>query len=291
MHRLVLTGTIAITALFLLSGIFFVATLASSEHLPPSTTSAGDSGTKTYSIETPASPLISVPYLIFDATTGTPLASHRESEVHPIASITKLFAAEAVLDTFDLTQEVIITADDTAHVGRAGKLIPGDVYTTRQLLFPLLLESSNDAAAALTRAGAGTLVQEMNSIASRLSLLSTHFTDPSGLESANTSTADDVALYLRHLSTSAPHLLDITSLKQFVGEETTWINNNPGYSKNFIGGKHGYTDDAGSTIAALYITTISGEERTIGYIILGSNNLRQDLTILQSFVDTAVRFK
>ena len=74
-----------------------------------------------------------------------------------------------------------MTQDDVAAEGRAGKLEAGQKYVLRDLLFPLLLESSNDAAAVFER----TL--------GKISFPQVQLADASGLSSYNVASASDLA--------------------------------------------------------------------------------------------------
>ena len=75
-------------------------------------------------------PVLSVnSYLIFDTKTGEVLASQNPDAVHPIASVTKLFTATAILEDFNPESTTTITTGDVAAEGEAGDLKPRQVYT------------------------------------------------------------------------------------------------------------------------------------------------------------------
>ena len=69
-------------------------------------------------------------------------------ETRPIASLTKLMTALVVLDEFDLENSITITQAIVKEEGDRAGLIVGEKFSTEQLLYALLLESSNDAAIA-----------------------------------------------------------------------------------------------------------------------------------------------
>ncbi len=216
-------------------------------------------------------------YAIFDVETGTVLTSQNAEEKRPIASVTKLFSAATVLDDALLEEATEITWNDIETEGRAGKLVAGEEYTNRELLWPLLLESSNDAAAALERANPN-LLAEMNQLASSRGLDTFNFADASGLSAENTASAQDLAILTAELYRTEPHLFDITQLPQYVGEETGWVNNNPFiHDEAYRGGKHGFTYEAGRTGVFIF----DEGERTLGYVVLGSDDLVADITKLR----------
>ncbi len=230
-------------------------------------------------------------YAVFDVETGAVLAGKAVEKVLPIASVTKLATAAALVENFDLEKNGQVDADDVATEGRAGKLKEGDNYSYRELLFPLLLESSNDAAAFYERATNGEILVQMNTLAKSLGMKDTAFTDASGLSDQNISTVSDMVTFLTHLAKKESYLLDITSLGQYVGKNTGWVNNSPVLAENYRGGKHGYTEAANRTLIALFKEDFTQSQRTIGYVVLGSDDLAADTTALRDFVENDVTFE
>lgn len=223
-------------------------------------------------------------YVAFDVETGALLTAHREHEVVPIASVTKLLTAATVLRTLDLTATATISEADVANEGRAGRLSAGSTYTFYDLLFPLLLESSNDAAAVYERVTNGDLIRRMNAYAVELGAATLSVADTSGLSPENVASAHDLLVLTRSLYGTLPHLFDITQLSKRVTEDLVWVNNSPVLTTSYKGGKHGFTEAADRTLVALYDEEIGGEVRTVGYILLGSSDLKQDIRTLRSFV-------
>jgi len=216
-------------------------------------------------------------YSVIDIETGKQLLAYNATEELPIASVTKLFTAAAL--AISETEEVVINNEDVATEGRAGKLKAGQTYTTDELLFPLLLESSNDAAAALERT------------VDNLSFNGKPLADASGLSSANRASAEVLAKAVRELYQNQPHLFDITRLRQYVGEYTGWVNNSPVRDlPGYRGGKHGYTVAAGKTLAAIFAEP-SLDERELAYVILGSDDLKADTIALREAVAYSVHLE
>lgn len=231
-------------------------------------------------------------YIIFDTKTGEVLAAQNPDVVYPIASVTKLFTATAILEDFDPESTTTITWGDIAAEGESGKLKPRQVYTYRELLFPLLLESSNDAALALDHATKGQLTPALATVAKKYGAPHTHFADASGLSASNTATVRDLMNFSRAVSEKYPFVYDISELPQYIGEYTGWRNNNPVFNTDsYRGGKHGYTPAAGRTLVAQFSEHFAAGDRTLGYIILGSDNLAADVGTLRSYVIEAVNFQ
>lgn len=240
---------------------------------------------------TPAgtTPLLSAPqFLVFDMNTGVSIVSREADTVVPIASVTKLFAATNLLTKYDLQATTSVTWLDLDGDGGAGKLAYGQTYSFRDLLFPLLLESSNDAALVLERVTNGTLVNVMNEWASTTGAADTKFVDASGIADTNVSSASDLQLLLRTVFSNRQHIFDITTLPQYIGTYTGWRNNNPVASEpGYLGGKHGYTTAANRTLVAVFDETINGHAYTLGYIILGSTDIKADVDILRQFINNS----
>lgn len=226
-----------------------------------------------------------------DLKTKTVVASKEPDKVLPIASITKLFTALAVTRTFAMDEVATVSPYDVWSPEPFGKLQIGEEYTHRELLFPLLLESSNDAAALFERVSDDAVIDEMNKVASEIGLLNTKFSDASGLASSNVSTASEVATYLSYLSANEPHILDITRLPQYVGPYTGWLNNSPVFGDDYEGGKHGYTIEAGRTLGAIFSLPIGETNRDFVLVVLGSKDIVSDTKSLKTFLVNNVRFE
>lgn len=223
-------------------------------------------------------------FLVFDMETGEILGSKNKDTVYPIASVTKLVTAAATLSHNDLDATTTVSWTAFSTEGKAGELSYAEKLTKRELLFPLLLESSNDAAEVLAESvDRAEFVKEMNTYAQTIGMSHTTFVDPSGLEEGNTSTPLDLRTLLRHLYQQHPYILNITRLPTYIGENHTWHNSNPASLLiGFKGGKQGYTDEADRTLVALYEERFEDESvRPIGIVLLGSDDLKKDVTLLR----------
>ena len=142
--------------------------------------------------------------LIIDEETGEVLYNKNADAVVPIASITKLMTAMVVLDAgLPLDEAIEISQAEVAltQASRArSQLARGMTFTRDELLRLALMASENRAAAALGRAypgGPQAFVQAMNDKAATLEMYGTRFVEPTGLSSANVSTAADLATLVR----------------------------------------------------------------------------------------------
>ena len=117
----------------------------------------------------------------------------------PIASISKLMMAMVLLDSgANMDDYVTITnADIDTLKNTPSRLKPGMQLRRRDLLLLALMSSENRAAYSLGRTaypgGINVFIQKMNAKSKSLGMNHTQFYDPTGLTSANRSTATDVA--------------------------------------------------------------------------------------------------
>ncbi|HZV97587.1 MAG TPA: D-alanyl-D-alanine endopeptidase [Methylophilaceae bacterium] len=157
--------------------------------------------------------------LIVNQETGEVLYSKSTDLPTPIASVTKLMTAMVMLDAhLPMDEYLSITeADIDMLKGTGSRLRLGTQLTRAELLQLALMASENRAASALGRNYPGGLiafVAAMNFKAAELGMTHTRFVDPTGLNSANVATAQDLvkmvrAAYqypeIRQVSTTASH--------------------------------------------------------------------------------------
>jgi len=161
--------------------------------------------------------------LIYDENGARALYSKNADTVAPIASITKLMTAMIVLDAqLPLEEEISISVQDMDTLkGTHSRMRPGMTLSRVELLHLALMSSENRAAAALARTypgGTVAAVEKMNDKARELGMKDTRFLDPSGLNSGNVSTAQDLVkmvLAAQHyelihkFTTASSHVVDL----------------------------------------------------------------------------------
>ncbi|MGH8764519.1 MAG: D-alanyl-D-alanine endopeptidase, partial [Burkholderiales bacterium] len=160
--------------------------------------------------------------LVQDASSGETLLAKNQEVVLPIASITKLMTAIVVLEAkLDLSQRVVISDEDYDTVkGTRSRLRAGTVLTRDELLLLALMSSENRAAASLARTypgGTEAFVAAMNAKASALGMNDTRFVYPTGLNSANVSSARDLARLV-----AAAHEFQL--IRQYSTRESATVN-------------------------------------------------------------------
>ncbi len=175
--------------------------------------------------------------LVLDQDSHEVLFSKNDHAVLPIASLTKLMTGLVVSEAgLPLDEIITITAEDVdTEKGSRSRLALGTQLTRGELMHLALMSSENRAAHALGRTfpgGLGRFVSAMNARAVMLGMKDTRYVEPTGLSSANRSSAHDLAALvavasqdalLRQLSTSTgyevavgPRLLQFNNTNRLV---------------------------------------------------------------------------
>ncbi|WP_417202924.1 D-alanyl-D-alanine carboxypeptidase family protein [Acetoanaerobium sticklandii] len=123
------------------------------------------------------------------------------------ASTTKIMTALLALEHLNLEDKITVPEDMGPADGSAMYLLPGEVFTVRELLDGLLVKSANDAAVLLARTISGDIqsfATLMNQRAKDIGCTNTSFANPNGLhDPSHTISAHDMALIAREAMKNA----------------------------------------------------------------------------------------
>ncbi len=227
----------------------------------------------------PESIITATAYLVGNADTGVVYLSKNANKVLQIASITKLFDAMAIQKHVSGSTTVTIT-DDMLKIypEDTHKLTVGETFTVNELMYPLILESSNNVAEAIaTSTGRDAFLKYMDDVASGLGMTATSFKDASGLGDGNVSTAADLFQFAQYLYHSQKAFLDFTATasekiatttrhSEYEFKNTNVFVGDPHY----VGGKTGRSDSAGETMLSIFDYDIQGKNYPLVIIVLHS---------------------
>lgn len=202
-------------------------------------------------------------YVLYCVNNGEVILSNNENEKLPMASTTKLMTTIIALEQSDvLSREVEFTEDMIAE-GSSMYLGVGECVTLYDLCVGMMMQSGNDAANAAAINIGGSIEEFsalMNKKAEEINMVNSHFVTPSGLDDENHySTAYDMALLMSY-AISNNSFKEITKQKSmsvsFIkpsDKTVTYPNHNKLLSMYdyCIGGKTGYTDDAGRCLVSV----------------------------------------
>jgi D-alanyl-D-alanine endopeptidase (penicillin-binding protein 7) len=217
--------------------------------------------------------------MIYDERDDVVIYKKSANQKKPIASLTKLMTAIAILDA-DLDMDEVLTikrADkDTIRYSKA-RLPFGTALSRRDMLMMALAASSNRAAFALARTfpgGTKGFVKAMNDKAKYLGLKRTRFADSAGLRNGNVSTANDV-LKLVRVASQYSLIREYTTIKRDVvvddvtGRAFRFSNTNRLVKKKSWDiklSKTGFTSDAGNCL----VMKLNIDNRPLVIVLLNS---------------------
>ncbi|MDT5010991.1 MAG: hypothetical protein QOH57_2608 [Mycobacterium sp.] len=205
-------------------------------------------------------------WLVADLDTGDVIAAKDAHGRHRPASIIKVLIAMAAINDLNLDKIVAGTVEDGNADGTRVGVDVGGNYTVFQLLHGLLMHSGNDAAHALAMqlGGMDAALQKINALAGKLGSSDTRAATPSGLDGPGMSTsAYDLGLFYRY-AWQNPTFAQVVATRAFefpghpARADDPDQTDHPGYTlendnqllynyPGALGGKTGYTDDAGQT--------------------------------------------
>lgn len=182
------------------------------------------------------------------------LFSKNADERRPMASTTKIMTALVALEHADISDTVTIDERAVGIEGSSAYLKAGEQLCLEELIYALMLQSANDAAAAIAYHVAvdiESFADMMNMRASDMGLRDTSFKNPHGLDDAeHYTTAHDLAV-IAASALDNPFLRKVSSTykKTFRSDERqrTYVNHNKLLRRfdGAIGLKTGFTKKSG----------------------------------------------
>lgn len=237
--------------------------------------------------------------IVMDYYTGAVLYSKSaDTRLYP-ASITKIMTT--LLACENNAMDTVVTMSETAfnnisEDSSKAYLEIGEQLTMYQMLMSVMLQSANDAAYAVAEQTSGSMkkfVELMNRRARAIGCTNTHFNNPHGLHSQyHYTTARDMAMIMR-TAWSNPYFrkfastvtYDIPPTNKF--DETRYYLNNHAMMKTesheyegVLGGKTGYTDQAGNTLVTV---AKRGSSALVVVVLNGVNGAYDDTAALLDY--------
>ncbi len=217
--------------------------------------------------------------IIYNPATGQVLWEENSQNQRSIASITKVMTAVVFLeDSPDLTRDVVVQRSDV-RAASTTYLRAGYKVTTDDLLHLLLVASDNAAARALARVssyGSQGFIERMNEKAIELGLENTSYADPSGLLSANVSSAYDMARLIAAVSVDQ-RIADVMQKQNHsfnVGRRVISVNSTNQLVRtgdvDVRAGKTGFIRSAGYCLATLLRLPQGGPQ--VAVVVLGAKS-------------------
>jgi serine-type D-Ala-D-Ala endopeptidase (penicillin-binding protein 7) len=230
-----------------------------------------------------AVPFGSQSVLVVEDETGKVLLEKNADRLMPIASLTKLMTAMVVLDAKqDMDEPIEIEKADVDMLKHSSSRVPvGATIPRRDVLQLALMSSDNRAAASLARTYPGGNEAFKAAVKHKivaLGMTQTVIEEPTGLNPANRSTAEDLV----KMATAASHYPEITrittsprDLISVKGREVEYHNTNRlvGAKGWDIGlSKTGYTQEAGRCL--IMKVKAAGKNATLVLLNAGASSVR-----------------
>lgn len=235
-------------------------------------------------------------FLVTDLSSGNTLLERNSDESLPVHSLTKLMTAIVAHEILYLGRNHTVTSPMLASASNAFTPVVGDEYTGLDLLYPLLMQSSNETAEILAGpVGGKTFIQSMNAKSASLQMESTSFVDVKGESMENISTANDIAKLFQYVYYKRPFLFEISKGKAFanvgyitVGDtiSITDLENKNLFvaEEDLIGVVHGTYEGEKQTLVTVWNITTEEKNIPIAIILLDSTNPERDTKTLYTWV-------
>ncbi|GAB3428451.1 serine hydrolase [Massilia solisilvae] len=235
-----------------------------------------------------AAAAVAVPFgsqsvLVVEDDTGKVLLEKNADRLMPIASLTKLMTAMVVLDAKqDMDEPIEIEQSDVDVIKHSSSRVPvGATIPRRDVLQLALMSSDNRAAASLARTypgGPAAFKAAVKRKIAALGMTQTAIEEPTGLNPANRSTAEDL-VKMAHAASRYPEITRITTdpkdIINIKGREVEYHNTNRlvGAKGWDIGlSKTGYTQEAGRCL--IMKVKAAGKNATMVLLNAGASSVR-----------------
>ena len=235
----------------------------------------------------PSDTITAKAYLVGDVKTGIIYLERNSISPLPVASMSKLITAIVATDIFSPTTTVSITKLNMDVASDTSRIMLGETFTMHELLYPMLLNSSNVASEAIaSSSNRSDFLALMSSYSWEVGASTAFFADPSGLDSRNTASARDLFALAKYLYVNRPDILELTRTASTSVATTTehgahtFVSIHPFVTDSrFIGGKTGRTTQAGDTMMTILRLD---DTHDIVCVVLGSmyNQRARETTIL-----------
>lgn len=233
------------------------------------TTTEAPSDIKNYADEGVELTLNSRAAILIDAVTGTVIYEKNAKERHYPASTTKVLTGYIACSEGNFDDTVTVSQEAIDGMGIGGSsigLTVGEQVNYKDALYGMMLESANEVCMAISEHLYGTtaaFVDRMNEIAKSIGCEDTHFANPHGFHDDNHyTTCYDMALIAKLAVTNedfdqiwgtVSYQIPATNLNvsRYLNHSDRMMrSSNPYYYVDLLGGKTGFTDEAGNTLVS-----------------------------------------
>lgn len=226
--------------------------------------------------------------LVTNFTTGEVFAEKNAKKLFHITSLAKLMTAVVAHEVIYLGRPIRATESMLANTLQIFSPNVGRDYIGLDLLYPLLMQSSDEAASLLAGfLGEEVFVHNMNIKASSLGMHDTVFADSSGEDTHNVSTVYDLTRLVQYIYYKRPFLFDISKgitvenvgsirLGGSIPIENLHNANRLANNPQLVGVKEGGKNEEGENILTVWNINTAEGVVPIAIVVLGSADALQD---------------
>jgi D-alanyl-D-alanine carboxypeptidase len=238
--------------------------------------------------------IVSEAAILMDTQSGAVLYSKNADVKLVPASLTKIATAIYAIEKGNLNEMVTVSKEATEVEGTRVYLVEGETVTLKHLLQGMLVNSGNDAAAAIAIHLEGSIeafaIKLNQYLQETIGVSSTHFTNPHGLyEENHYTTAHDLAV-ITNYAMKNPIFKEIFGTKELAWDGKEWdttlvthhllLKGDYPY-EGITGGKTGFVNEAKQTLA----TTAENGQIQLTAIVLKADFKKQIYHDTQALLD------
>jgi hypothetical protein len=231
-------------------------------------------------------------YLIADLKSNFVLAEKDSLSQFSVGSISRLLTALVAGEYINLDKDLVIP-EGVISPDENSLFLGGNIVSAYNLLFPLLLHSANEPAAAFTeKLGEKRFITLMNDKTVSVGMSATKFVDSSGESPENISNAQDLFLLLKYLYNNRSFILKISSgnLGQSAYGSSVFNDLFKDHllyeNEEFIGGHIDMLNtEAGASAAVIFELEFKNEKRPVAFILNNSQDLLADIEIMKEYIN------
>jgi len=227
---------------------------------------------------------------LIEANSGKVLFAKDENKRLPIASMVKITTLAVIYEALEAGQikmaDMVTVSREASGMGGSQAFLDFDSeYSVQDLIKSIIIASANDSCVAMAEHIAGSeseFVARMNDLAKRLGMENTNYANVTGLPAANAySSAADVAKVYQHIMKSpfynykiGDQCMNLTWMYDLThpSGRVTGLTNTNRHARFFngvIGGKTGFTAEAGHCIA---VASQRGAMKPLAIIVGGKDS-------------------
>jgi hypothetical protein len=228
-------------------------------------------------------------YLAVDIKDNFVFFEGASRDIKPAASAAKLITAMVSMDYINLDKTITVKKEMIVPTSKP-RLQVGQKVNLYDFLYPLLLESSNEAAEVLSlQLGKERFVGLMNEKVKAIGMQNSSLEDASGSGNNDISNAEDLFTLAKYIYNNKNFIFKLTSQKldySFYGQPSfsNLENYNAINEQEFVGGEWGKTDSGEESMLSVFEIQKDGAIRPIAIEVLGSSDARKDTETIFNYI-------